>query len=183
METFTALKDLVDNPHYHKQKQEALNELNLQTIDEPIIDLIKGLNEISCCFTMQSCWGHFLHGNQNNPENTEPLPISKNIKGVDYRIAYIALCIENSDQGQELFGILNQLPLIDPEYIQFGCAEWFWENQVNSYALQVEPQRFKTWDKVNISYQEALHIEEVRNKFFKELGKIVQERTRESEKS
>ncbi len=45
---------------------------------------------------------------------------------------------------RDSFHDLRQIPAIDPEYIQFGCAEWFWEAQVNSYALQVEPMRHMT---------------------------------------
>jgi hypothetical protein len=71
---------------------------------------------------------------------------------------------------------LEDLTGIDPEYVQFGCAEWFWERQVNSYVLQVEPERYKMRDKVGVSFQEALHIERVRDRFFHELRKMVHER-------
>ena len=62
--------------------------------------------------------------------------------------------------------------MIEPEYIQFGCAEWFWERQVNSFALQVEPKRFMDKDRLNIEYKEALFVEKVRTKFFKRLSEI-----------
>jgi len=73
-----------------------------------------------------------------------------------------------------LFNDLGKIPAIDPEYIQFGCAEWFWKRQVNSYVLQVEPKRYMTEDRVSVNYQEALHIEKIRNTVFSELGNLIQ---------
>lgn len=178
METFAELKNFVDNPHYHKQRQKALNELDIDTIDKPIIDLIKYFAMFPYCFTLQSCYGHFLYGNQKDPENIKALPNSRSIKNIEYRMAYIALCIQNSDAGLALFRELSQLPLIDPKYIQIGCSEWFWKKQVNSFALQVEPERFKTKDKVVVNYQEALIIEKVRNRFFGKLKTIAQSRVK-----
>ena len=173
METFTELKDFVNNPHYHEQRQKSLSRLDINTIDKPIIQIIEGFSKLAYCFTLQSCYGHFLHNNQNNLKNFEPLSDSNNISNVEYRIAYLSLCIENSDSGKVLFHNLRKIPEIDKEYIQFGCAEWFWERQVNSYALQVEPERYKTKDRMYISYQEALHIEKIRNEFFSELKKAI----------
>jgi hypothetical protein len=112
-------------------------------------------------------------------KNIEPLPDSEDIAEVEYRIAYIALCIEESGPGRELFSELGEVTAVDPEYIQFCSAEWFWKNQVNSYALQVEPERYKTQDKCSVSYQEALHIEKVRTAFFAEIRRIVQNRLNE----
>lgn len=84
---------------------------------------------------------------------------------MEYRIAYIAFCIENSDLGKLLFDTLKRIADIEPENIQFCCAEWFWKRQINSYELQVEPDRFKFEDKVILDYREALKIEEVRDEF------------------
>ncbi|MFC1925369.1 hypothetical protein ACFLW2_01570 [Chloroflexota bacterium] len=177
METFVALKDLIDNPHYHEERQEQLLKLDLSNIDSPIIDIVSGLAGLTYCFTLQSCYGHFLHKNQKNRMNVKPLPISDSIKSVEYKIAYIGLCIQNNKLGRALFHDLREIPLIDPDYIQFGCAEWFWERQVNSYALQVEPRRYMTIDEPPpISYQEAQHIQKVRNEFFLALRKLIQNR-------
>ena len=176
METYTELKDFVNNPHYHKQMQECLNRLDMNTIDTPIIQIIEDFLKLPYCFTLQSCYGHFLYNDHNNSKNFGPLTISDSIKIVEYRIAYIALCIENSDPGRRFFSALREIPAIDLEYIQFGCAEWFWERQVNSYILQIEPNRFKTKDKISISYQEALYIEKTRNEFFNVLKKLIQKR-------
>ena len=77
----------------------------------------------------------------------------------------------------ELFETLKQITAIDPENIQFCCAEWFWKRQVNSYALQVEPDKFKHQDTAILDYKEALHIENVRNEFFRRLYDLVKNAT------
>jgi hypothetical protein len=71
---------------------------------------------------------------------------------------------------------LAGIPTFDPEYIQFGCAEWFWERQINSFTLQVEPIRHLKKDKVRVTYQEALHIQKIRNKFFDRLETLLHQR-------
>jgi hypothetical protein len=44
---------------------------------------------------------------------------------------------------------------------------------VNSYALQVEPERFKDQDQALLDPAEALRIEALRNRFFERLAKSV----------
>lgn len=176
METFTAVKDFVHNPHYHGQRQKALSSLNIDTIDQPIVELISSFAKLTYCFTLQSCYGHFIYDIQTDSKNTEPLPIPGTVACVEYRIAYMALCIQNSALGRELFKDMSTLPSIAPEYIQLGCAEWFWQRQVNSFAVQVEPDRHKTEDRIVVDYQEALYIEGVRNEFFSELGRLLEKR-------
>jgi hypothetical protein len=174
LETFTEPKALVENPHYQDQRQKSLASLHDGMIDKPIIELITAFNKLPYCFTLQCCYGHFIYSGQNDPHNLEPLPLTDTIARVEYRIAYIALCIENSDLGRMLFDALKGIADIDPENIQFCCAEWFWERQVNSYALQVEPDRFKFEDKAILDYQEALKIEKIRNEFFVQLKELLQ---------
>ena len=70
---------------------------------------------------------------------------------------------------------LSNIKLADPENIQFCSAEWFWKRQVNSYALQVQPDRFKDKDRAFLDYKEALHIEKVRNTFFVQLQELLQQ--------
>ena len=176
METYIEPRDMVENPDYGVQRQKALAGLAEVVIDPPIIEHINGLNSLPSCFTLQSCCGHFLYKGQDDPYNIEPLLITDSIDKVDYKIAYIALCIENSDAGRRLFEDLQVLTRVDPENIQFCCAEWFWERQVNSYALQVEPDRFKYEDRAVLDYREALNIEKIRNKFFSQLGRMLQMR-------
>jgi hypothetical protein len=174
LETFTELKELVENPHYQEQRQKSLADLTDVMIDVPIIKIINGFNKLPYCFTMQSCYGHFLYSGQKDPHNLAPLPVTKTLARVEYRIAYIAFCIENSDSGRRLFEALEGITVIDPKNIQFCCAEWFWKRQINSYALQVEPDRFKHKDKTLLDYREALQIEKIRNKFFVQLQKLLQ---------
>ncbi len=176
METFTELKDFVDNPEFQAQRQRALNGLDMNTIDLPIIDIIRDFKKLSCCFTIQSCYGHFLRTFRNDSHNIEPVEDESRIDQVEYRIAYLALCIEDNEQGRTLYKDLERIRAIAPPFIQFGCAEWFWERQVNSYVLQVEPEEHKTKDRIKISYQHALQIERVRNQFFGEIEEIVREK-------
>ncbi|WP_041279207.1 hypothetical protein [Desulfobacula toluolica] len=173
METFTKPKALVANPHYQDQRQKCLAGLSNDMIDEPIINLVNALNKLPYCFTLQSCHGHFVYTGQNDPYNLEPLPITDTVIRVEYRIAYIALCIENSDLGRIFLNDLKKITVIDPKNIQFGSAEWFWKRQANSYALQVEPDRFKFEDKAILDYREALKIQNVRNDFFVHLKKLL----------
>jgi hypothetical protein len=174
LETFTELKQFVDNSYYKVQRQKSLRGLTNDMIDAPIINLINGFNKLPCCFTLQCCYGHFVYNGQEDAYNLEPLPVKDVIGKVKYRIAYIAFCIQNSLFGKELFELLENVTSIDPENVQFGCAEWFWKMQVNSYALQVEPDRFKKKDEAILDRREALHIEKVRNVFFQRLYELLE---------
>lgn len=174
METLTELKELAENLYFRVQKQKTLYDLTDDMIDLPIIDLINGFNTLPYCFTLQSCYGHFVLNDQKENHNLAPLPVSGTIEKVVYRIAYIAFCIENIHLGRELFESFKQIVAIDPENIQFCCAEWFWERQVNSYALQVEPDRFNLKDTAMVDFKEALHIEKVRNEFFDRLYELIE---------
>lgn len=174
METYTEVKAFAANPDYQVQRQKALSGLTDDMIDRPILDLINGFNCLPHCFTLQSCWGHFVYDDQPDRHNLEPLPVDKQIEtNIVYRIAYIAFCIENSTPGIELFESLKTIAAIDPQYVQFCCAQWFWERQVNSYALQVEPDRFKRQDTASVDFKEALHIEKIRDEFFVRLYAVL----------
>lgn len=176
LETFTESKNFVDNPRYIAQRQTSLSKLDVQSIDSPIIDIIEGFAKLPYCFTLQSCYGHFITRGQRDRYNITRLSISAGVSMVDYRIAYLALCLEGSKNGKMLFQDLTKIPTIEPKYIQFGCAEWFWQRQVNSYVLQVEPIRHLGKDKVHVAYQEAFHIQDTRDRFFDRLKKLLQER-------
>jgi hypothetical protein len=164
----------VDNPLYPVQKREALDGLTDECIDMPIRDLVKGFNRLPYCFTLQCCYGHFVYSGQQDPCDIEPLPTGATIGKVRYRIAYMAFCIENSAEGRSLFESLKAIPAVDPENVQFGCAQWFWNRQVNSYVLQVEPDRFKREDTAIIDFNEALHIETIRNECFSSLVGLIE---------
>ena len=172
METYAAAKSLVENPRFLEQKQCSLDALSYDLLDPPIIDLIKAINKLPGCFTLQCCYGHFLYEGQDNPNNLDPLPDSNGIAKVEYRIAYIAFCAENSENGRRLLKKFKQVTNINPDNIHFLSADWFWERQVNSYALQVQASRFRNMDRATLSYQEALGIERTRNFFFQALRKL-----------
>jgi hypothetical protein len=178
METFTKAKPFIEDPYYWKKRKEALSELDLHTIDEPIVDIIRGYVEIPYCYSLQSCYGHFIYKGQLDPKNIELLTDNGESSEIKYRIAYIAFCIQNSDIGSKLYYDLESVTKIDSDYIQFGSADWFWQRNVNSYVLQVEPNRYKMEDSVFVSIDEALHLQKVRDQMFKALRMILNEHLR-----
>ena len=173
METFAQARELVQNLQYERDRELVLASLALESIDAPIREIVAGFAKLPYCFTLQSCYGHFVHTAQPEPRNLEPIP-AHDVGSVKYRIAYIAFCLENSKQGKSLCSTLEHIPAIDPEYVQFGSPEWFWQRHLNSYALQVEPARFANQDEAIIEHQEALHVQEVRDRFFARLMELVQ---------
>jgi hypothetical protein len=172
LETFTASKEFVESYRYLQDRQENLKGLDLRVIDQPITRLIEGFNSLAQCFTLQSCYGHFQCAGQD-PRNLERLPRRYDSQ-VSYRIAYVAFCLENSPRGRALHESLANIPTIDPDYVQFGCAEWFWHKSCNSYVLQVEPVRYKDRDQIVVDHSEALHIEKIRDLFFIKLQEILE---------
>lgn len=179
METFINPRELTKNPHFNKQRQKSLLGLSDITIDTPIVEIIYDFNRLPCCFTLQCCYGHFVYAGRKDSHNLEPLPDTDIIDEVEYRIAYVAFCVDNSESGRELLQALKKITAIDPDNIQLCSAEWFWERQVNSYALQVEPDRHKDKDSVILDYSEALKIEKTRNEFYSRLGDFVKRQVTE----
>ena len=175
METYIGKKPLADNPGFSRQWENALDGLDFDIIDAPIVDLIRGMAKLPYCFTLQSCVGHFVFEDGRDVHNLEPLEITKNIFEVKYQIAYLAWCIDNCSDGIKFLNDMESLAGIDPDYIQFGCAEWFWKRQINSYVLQIQPERFKGRDKMIINYQEARHIADVKIRFFNKIGDVLVE--------
>lgn len=159
----------MDNPQYHDQRRRTLAGLRAEMIDGTIQPLIQTLNRLPHCFTLQCCYGHFIYAGQDDPHHIAPLPAMDENINIEYRIAYLCLCIEESNAGQHLLESLRQLTALEPCSIQFGCADWFWDRQVNSYVLQVEPERFKYQDRAVLAYLEAKQIEQVRNAFYETL--------------
>jgi hypothetical protein len=176
METFIEPRELVNNPGFEKQRQRTLADLTDDMIDAPIVSVVRELNNLPFCFTLQCCYGHFVYDGRWDQHNLDPLPASEKISRVTYRIAYMAFCIDDCEAGRDLLDHLEHITTLDPENIQFCSAGWFWSRQVNSYALQVEPDRFKHKDKAVLDYKEALYIENLRNKFFPRLEKMLQDK-------
>ena len=176
METFTEARVFVHHSQFQEQRRELLLKLDFAGIDMPIIDVIQRFSKLQHCFTLQSCFGHFLFPGNIDPQNTKTIPRSKSIGSIEYRIAYLAFCLENSTQGKKLSRHLMELTSIDQQYIHYGSADWFWERYPNSYVLQVEPARFKYQDKCILGYEEALHVERIRNLFFDQVRILLEER-------
>ena len=172
METFAPARPFVHNPGYRDDCQRVKAALDLNAVDAPIRVIITAFNKLHYCYTLQCCYGHFLHATQSNPHNMERLP-AHDIGLVQYRIAYLALCLEDSAPGIRLISLLEQVPEIGAGYIQFGSPRWFWEQHPNSYALQVEPECFCDRDAVTIEYQEALRMQSIRDRFFERLAEIA----------
>lgn len=173
METFAEEKPLVENPRFLEERSQALRGLKAAVIDAPIIDVIQSFAEIRCCYTLQSCWGHFVHDGQPDKHGVGPLGGYRDDTEVRYQIAYVALCVENSDAGRKLIEGLKYLVKIDTGYVQFCSPGWFWDQKVNTYAVQVEPDRFKNLDFCVVGIKEAVHLERVRNAFYDETRSVL----------
>ena len=172
METLTVPRAMVDSPHYLHQRRTALDSLDLRSIDPPIADLIADFAKLPHCFTLQSCYGHFLCSTVQATRTLEGVPPAY-AGSVRYRIAYVAVCVANDPSGRSLLESLRQIPRLDPGYVQFGSADWFWERWPNSYTLQVEPMRYRKKDEAVLQVAEALHVQGTRDAFFEELRCLV----------
>ncbi|MBN2415499.1 hypothetical protein JXO52_06640 [bacterium] len=173
METFIPRKNLVISPEFSRQRQNMLRELEKADIDPPISSLIARLNALPCCFTIQCCHGHFVSPAGDLIQSLATAADYQQSGEVEYRIAYIACCIENSAGGKILLAALEQVSDLEPQYVQFGSAGWFWDQYPNSYVLQVEPERFACQDTALLSYREACLVEEVRDGVFNRLRDIL----------
>ncbi len=172
METFAEPRDFVENTRYAGDRERIISALAPQSIDAPIRDVVLAFARLPHCFTLQSCYGHFVYAGQHDPDNLDVLP-EKDAGSIRYRIAYVALCIEHSSKGARLREVLEGITRIDPEYVQLGSPGWFWDQYPNSYALQIEPERFMLKDEAVIEHREALHVQRVRDEFFELLRVIV----------
>ena len=173
LETFTTPKEFVKNPRYLQDRQNSLEALDVRAIDRPIVELVERYTLLPQCFTHQSCYGHFLYASGQDTHNLERLP-SRSIGTTTYRIAYMAFCLEDSPRGRSLHESLELVPRLDPDYVQFGSADWFLERYRNSYVLQVEPMRFKTEDQALIEHSEAIHVEKIRDLFFIRMWELLE---------
>jgi len=163
---------MVENARYSQDRQAALAALDLGSIDGPIVDIVRCFASLPHCFTLQSCYGHFMCAHEQDLHTLDPVP--RGYAGlVRYRIAYLPVCVENNCLGRALLKSLRRIASNDPDYVQFGSADWFWENWANSYALQVEPARYMTADEAILQCEEALHVQQTRDLFFTELRKLV----------
>jgi hypothetical protein len=174
VETFAKPRLFVDHPQFPGDRELVLADIVSDNIDAPLRPLINGFSRLPFCFTLQCCFGHFLYEGEEGRENLQPLP-AHDVGPVTYRIAYLALCLENSRDGRKLYSDLESIAPADPDYIQFGSPDWFWTRYPNSFALQVEPVRFARSDVAIIGYEEAIIVQKTRDLFFICLEEIVRE--------
>jgi len=182
METFTPPRPMVSSQEFTRDREAALTDLasaiSKGEIDPPLMPLVRAFAGVPCCYTIQSCYGHFVHSGQPDTHNTKRLPAdAPPYRKVVYRIAYMAFCIEESRRGHLLCQDLRTIARRDPDYIQFGSADWFWENTGNTYAIQVSPARFLTEDSCSIHMDEAFILQEVRDLLFTELMRLARTHT------
>jgi hypothetical protein len=176
METFTAAREFVAHPRYAEDRRAALAALDLATIDAPLVDLVSDFAALPHAFTLQCCYGHFLWAPGQDPHTLAAIPPDQP-EPFRYRIAYLALCLEVSPRGRALREALAVIAATEPERIQFGSADWFWDRWPNSYALQVEPHAQQQRDVAIVDRAEALQLEATRSRVFTTLeGLLAAER-------
>jgi len=180
METFTNARELAENRDYGRARQASLAELDLSAIDGPITDIVEGFNALPHCFTLQCCCGHFLSVPGQGLHNLDPIPPGFSSLAT-YRIAYVALCLENSRRGQALRRSLARLPELCPDFIQFGSADWFWERWKNSYVLQVGPRAHMLRDEAILGSADALQTQAARDLLFAEIRVLLAAELRDNE--
>jgi hypothetical protein len=174
METFAPPLEFVRHARYARDRQTALSRLELADIDAPIVDIVEGFAALPHCFTLSCCHGHFVCSPDQDPRSFDPIP-PHHAGPVRYRIAYLALCIEDSSAGRALRDSLARVSAIDPDNVQFGSPTWFrrrWP-RFNCYALQVEPARLMDKDEAVLEPAEALQVQQARDRFFRKLRTLL----------
>lgn len=121
METYTAPRPLEDYPGFQSSRQLALHNLDVTLIDNPLVGLIKDLNKLPYLFTLQCCYGHFL---TTDGEELSDFDLLRTTSKVEYRLAYIAFCIENSPSGKQFVQQLKEIPLT----VEQGVIQFFQHN-------------------------------------------------------
>jgi hypothetical protein len=172
METFTEPRPLVANARYADERRTALDVLDLTAVDDPIVDIVEAFELLPYCFTLQCCCGHFMTAAGQDEHSLAEIPVGHS-GSVRYRIAYLAFCVENGERGRAVLDTLSGLPAVDPAYVQFGSADWFWDQWVNSYVLQVEPAAHRFKDQAALAAGQAVHTQRVRDAFFAELRRVL----------
>lgn len=174
MQTYCPEKPMVANPDFGKQRTAALASLRKAPLDEPVKKFIHDLANLEFCFTLQSCWGHFVSGSQPDPHAIRTISADSLEGKYHYKIAYLAFCVDNCTEGRNFLARLREIPAaVDPRYVQFGCAGWFWKQQVNSYVLQVQPLENAYVDSLDMSGELALELQGVRDGFFKAMREVA----------
>jgi len=175
METFVNPKEMVEDDRFSEKRANAIRHLSMSDIDPPIRDIIQGFKGMRHCFTIQSCHGHIIKQIQGGDRFKRIDPESGLPGNGLYQIAYLALALEYSEAGRQLYHGLEDISLLDDDFIQFGSAGWFWHTQgfCNSFVIQVEPDRFRHLDRFKMDRGEARIWLKIRELFFGELRKLL----------
>ena len=174
MQTFCSERPLQPDPGFEAAKARALEGMDMAEIDAPIKDIITSLNKHPFCYTLQSCFGHFVSTEHPDDHNLSVVEESDSSDNPLYRISYLALCIRADPDGKRLLSLLKKMPWeVDRDRIQFGCAKWFWNRCVNSYVLQVQPKDRADVDSLTISAREARLIQSARTRFWEALRTTI----------
>jgi len=174
VETFTEPRALVRHAGYAADRRAALDALDLSAVDPPVADIVEAFLPLPYCFTLQACYGHFLTAPGQDEHSLGPVPEGYT-GSVRYRIAYVAFCSEDTERGRAFLERLSRVPEVEPAYVQFGCADWFWDQWPNSYTLQVEPVAHRFKDQAVLTAGEAMQTQRARDKFFEELRRLLAE--------
>jgi hypothetical protein len=178
VETFVPALEFTQDPGFATRRAQALRDLDLDQIDAPIVHLIAGFVELPFCFTLQCCYGHFVHEGDDDHTLARLAGEAPSAAPVLYRIAYVAWCIDAGADGRRFRDDLRGLASGTPDLVQFGSATWFREWQVNSYVLQAEPERFAELDKTPLAYAEALRVQAARDEMFVRLSDLLDDHRR-----
>ena len=173
METYTKARPMVDNPDFDEQRAAALRALEGAQIDEPLVPLIAELNRLPYCFTLQCCYGHFLPEGEIDEQTLAPPPV-RGRKPVEYRIAYLALCIRDDAEGRALLEAVKGLRDVERMVVQVGSADWFWDQQVNTYVVQVGLRKHKRQDSMTLDGKQARHVAHTRTLLYRHFSELVQ---------
>ena len=174
METFTEPRPMVRNARYAEERRAALEALDLSAVEAPVVDVVEAFARLPHCYTLQCCYGHFITRPGQDDHSLTPIP-EGHAGSVRYRVAYVALCVEDDVRGRAFLDRLSRVPAIDPAYVQFGSADWFWDQWADSYVLQVEPAAHRFKDQAALAAGEAMHTQRVRDRFFDELRRVLSE--------
>lgn len=176
METFTPPRPMIANPRYAADRAAALvgarTAIEEGAVDAPVVDVVRAFLPLPHVFTLQCCYGHFLCTRGQDEHSLAPIP-EGHAGPVRYRIAYVAFCLEDSARGRAFGETLAGLTAVDPALVQYGSADWFWEQWPDSFALQVEPREHRFKDQAVLTADEARRTQAARDRFFAELRRVL----------
>lgn len=161
MRTFDTAPPLESDLAFSINRSQSLHLLDLSVIDIPIVDTVYKYSKLECCYPVQSCWGHFDHAYSFWGRGAAVNCLNRG-QTMRYRIAYLALCLDDSEHGAFLLELLRQVPQCVGGSVQFGSAKWFRELHNNIYVVQTAPPHCIYLDSCYIDKKEAQYIHKSR---------------------